>query len=68
MVSEISGLRDLLWSDPMETIEGWDYNEARNISYYFGPSVVTEFLKRNNLKMMIRSHEFKENGYEVGSL
>ena len=31
----------------------------------FGPDVTANFLKTNGLKMVVRSHEMKERGYEV---
>ena len=37
----------------------------RGTGVMFGPDVTDEFLKFNNLKYIIRSHEVKPNGYEV---
>lgn len=31
----------------------------------FGPDVTAKFLADNNLELLIRSHEVKDNGYEV---
>ena len=31
----------------------------------FGPDVAERFLKENNLKLLVRSHEVKMDGYEV---
>lgn len=35
------------------------------IGHSFGPDVTTNFLKTNNLDLVIRSHEVKPEGYEV---
>ena len=31
----------------------------------FGPDVTRSFLKENNLELIVRSHEMKEQGYEI---
>jgi len=31
----------------------------------FGPDVTRNFLKENQLELIVRSHEMKEAGYEV---
>jgi serine/threonine-protein phosphatase 5 len=54
---------DLLWSDP----KGKDgYGPSGRMSsgiYLFGPDVSRNFMQYNNLKMTIRSHEVKAQGY-----
>ena len=62
---------DILWSDPSDTdqINGIKPNFARNSSKYgiivkFGPDIVEEFLKANNLNMIIRGHECVLDGFE----
>eukprot|EP00931_Biecheleriopsis_adriatica_P073373 TRINITY_DN47670_c0_g1_i1.p1 TRINITY_DN47670_c0_g1~~TRINITY_DN47670_c0_g1_i1.p1 ORF type:complete len:635 (+),score=104.26 TRINITY_DN47670_c0_g1_i1:32-1906(+) len=55
---------DLLWADPRgKTGYGPSYR-VRKGCYIFGPDVTKAFLKRNGLRLMIRSHEVKVSGYE----
>lgn len=56
---------DILWSDPMP-VPGRTPSK-RGVGVHFGPDVTEEFLKLNNLDYVIRSHEVKDNGYEVVS-
>lgn len=54
---------EMLWSDPQEA-----HGRApskRGVGVMFGPDVTRNFLAKNNLKMVVRSHEVKDNGYEV---
>ena len=54
---------DILWSDPMDE-EGLGPSK-RGVAVNFGPDVTEKFLERNNLELLVRSHEMKEEGYEV---
>lgn len=54
--------RDALWSDPRD-FPGLDYN-PRGAGVSFGPDVTQEFLKRNGLRFIVRSHECVRSGFE----
>ncbi|PIM97897.1 Serine-threonine phosphatase 2A, catalytic subunit [Handroanthus impetiginosus] len=47
---------DVLWSDPSVT-PGLSPNKERGIGLLWGPDCTEEFLKKYNLKLIIRSHE-----------
>ncbi|CAG8527579.1 2888_t:CDS:10 [Paraglomus occultum] len=54
---------ELLWSDP-QLMPGRGPSK-RGVGIQFGPDVTEDFLRRNNLDLLIRSHEVKDNGYVV---
>lgn len=54
---------DLLWSDPEKDIKGWAPSD-RGISYVFGPDVVSEFLAKHQMDLIVRGHQVTEDGYE----
>ncbi|KAF1795261.1 Metallo-dependent phosphatase-like [Phytophthora cactorum] len=59
-----SGLMsDLMWSDP-QPFPGRGPSK-RGIGLSFGPDVTKAFLEHNNLDLLVRSHEVKDEGYLV---
>jgi len=54
---------ELLWSDPQP--QNGRSPSKRGVGCQFGPDVTENFLKKNNLEYVIRSHEVKDMGYEV---
>ena len=56
-------MSEALWSDP-QSMPGRAPSK-RGVGLSFGPDVTANFLKTNNLKMVVRSHEVKDEGYEV---
>ncbi|KAF7293915.1 Serine/threonine-protein phosphatase [Mycena chlorophos] len=56
-------LSDLLWSDPDNTVRGWGEND-RGVSFTFGPDVVSRFLQKHNMDLIVRGHQVVEDGYE----
>ena len=54
--------RDALWSDPIPKL-GFEVS-SRGAGVHFGPDVAQDFLKLNNLKMIVRSHECCDTGFE----
>ncbi|XJO73944.1 hypothetical protein BDV3_004840 [Batrachochytrium dendrobatidis] len=54
---------ELLWSDPQP--EMGRSASKRGVGIQFGPDVTENFLKMNNLDLLIRSHEVKHGGYEI---
>jgi serine/threonine-protein phosphatase 5 len=58
-----SGLMcEMLWSDPHD-LNGRAPSK-RGVGCHFGPDVSKAFLDDNNLDLLIRSHEMKNEGYE----
>lgn len=55
---------DILWSDPRGK-RGCYPNTSRGGGCYFGPDITSKILNKHQLKMLIRSHECKPEGYEV---
>ena len=59
-----SGLMsDLLWADP-QPFPGKSPSK-RGVGYSFGPDITEAFLKTNDLQLLVRSHEVKDEGYLV---
>ncbi|CAN6469358.1 unnamed protein product [Victoria cruziana] len=60
-VPDFGLLCDLLWSDPNPDIQGWGASD-RGVSSSFGAEVVAEFLKKNDLDLICRAHQFGKGG------
>merc|ERR1719375_1504529 len=56
-------MTEMLWSDPQPG-RGRGASK-RGVGVAFGADVTENFLRTNDLKMIVRSHEMKEEGYEV---
>ena len=54
---------DLLWADPEKDVQGWCEND-RGVSFIFGPDVVQNFLRKQDLDLVCRAHQVVEDGYE----
>ncbi|KAH0952518.1 hypothetical protein HN011_001736 [Eciton burchellii] len=55
---------ELLWSDPQPQIGRAP--SKRGVGVQFGPDVTHNFLRTNSLDYIVRSHEVKNDGYEIG--
>jgi len=56
-------MEDILWSDPAEIDDRAESSRGAGIK--FGKNVSRAFLQENSLKMLIRSHEMVDEGYQV---
>ena len=65
-------LCDLLWANPNSEINGWGENyytrvdqfEPKPRSFTFGPEIVSKFLAKHDFDLIVRGHQFVEDGYE----
>jgi serine/threonine-protein phosphatase PP1 catalytic subunit len=62
-VPDVGLLCDLLWSDPDASSETYQHND-RGVSFTFGPRIVSDFLKKHDLDLVVRAHQVVEDGYE----
>lgn len=56
-------LCDLLWSDPVPDLSGFAPND-RGVSVSFGADVVSTFLHKEEMDLVVRAHQVVEDGYE----
>jgi serine/threonine-protein phosphatase 5 len=56
-------MSDLLWSDP-QFMAGRSPSK-RGVGFSFGPDITENFLNKNGLSLVVRSHEVKQEGYVV---
>lgn len=58
---------DLMWSDPSPSYATgeaeWAPNTSRKCSYYYNYEAVSNFLKTNNLSIILRGHEVQQTGF-----
>jgi hypothetical protein len=57
-------VNDLLWADPALSASRFTQGTRGDNTHNFGPEALKEFLTRNKLVGMIRSHQFTKHGYE----
>jgi hypothetical protein len=43
---------DLLWSDPAEDVDNWEFNHERGVSFRFGKKQIDEFLNRFGFELV----------------
>jgi len=56
---------ELLWSDPLPGQQTGRQPSKRGVGVGFGVDVTKSFLERNNLDVVVRSHEVRAEGYSV---
>jgi serine/threonine-protein phosphatase 5 len=56
-------MSDILWADPQKYAGRMP--SKRGVGSSFGPDVTKRFLDENDLELIIRSHEVRDQGYEV---
>ncbi|KAL4172734.1 hypothetical protein KRP22_007897 [Phytophthora ramorum] len=54
---------NLLWSDPRDA-NGWSPS-SRGAGVEFGPDITKAFCTKNGINLVIRSHECREEGFEI---
>ena len=62
LYEETEIISDLVWSDPVDEITGYEQNK-RGCGVLYGPGAVATFLKNNKLKVVLRAHQCVATGY-----
>ena len=57
------GIFQIMWNDPKSSLSGFMDSFRGTGIKYFGEDVFEEFMKKNNLKYLIRAHECFSEGY-----
>jgi len=57
-------IKQLLWNDPKNEILQHGYSMRGEGIFNYGLELVEEFLKKNNLEMIVRAHEAFSDGYK----
>lgn len=58
-------ITDLIWSDPNDQNPEVNYCDSpRGAGHLFGLNPTKEFLSKNNLSLIIRTHQFQHEGYK----
>eukprot|EP00941_MAST-03F_sp_MAST-3F-sp1_P004955 g4955.t1 len=58
-------ISDVCWSDPSDYSSATGRPTGRGAGYTFGPNRVNTFCKNTGVELIIRSHEVKNEGWEV---
>jgi len=70
-LKEFTQVETVLWSDPIDKepdgrpFLGCDYNDNRGAGVMWGSDVTGQWLKKQKLALIIRSHECKQDGYNI---
>lgn len=56
--------KEIFWNDPNDEIMDFDDNYLRGGYKIYGNRAVDEFLRKNDLKKIIRAHQVFKNGYK----
>jgi len=68
-LKEFTQVETVLWSDPIDKepdgrpFLGCDYNDNRGAGVMWGADVTTQWLRKQKLALIVRSHECKQDGY-----
>jgi predicted phosphodiesterase len=62
--STAKSLMQIMWNDPKSNLKGFSDSFRGLDSKNFGEDVFTDFMKKNKLKFLIRSHELYIEGYK----
>jgi diadenosine tetraphosphatase ApaH/serine/threonine PP2A family protein phosphatase len=61
--NEGDALFQMMWNDPKEDLIGFSHSFRGKGIYFFGKDVFNDFMKSNNFKFLIRSHECFPEGF-----
>jgi diadenosine tetraphosphatase ApaH/serine/threonine PP2A family protein phosphatase len=57
-------ISDLVWSDPIDVMYGFQFNK-RGSGKLFGIDKVEDFLRKNNMKLLVRAHQCNQSGFRT---